>query len=122
MSKLSRVVTAILGICTVNLLQVYSKERQKAYNLLTMEYIVASEYDVVPCERPLTKCHREEDAAWLQGDMEMYSPANQKKRKRLKNAPAVQVEHLRSKSPLLPSVRYTINRQKADTCRSLHEG
>lgn len=59
-----------------------------------MEYVVASEYDDSDQNtEPATGRGRDkDDAAWLQGDMDMYSPANQKKRKRLKHAEAVQVQ------------------------------
>ncbi|CAM9541455.1 unnamed protein product, partial [Ectocarpus sp. 4 AP-2014] len=70
--------------------QAYSQERQKAYNLLTMEFVVASEYDS-EADKPVTRKGEDQNhPAWLQGDIDMYSSANQKKRKRLKRAPAVQ--------------------------------
>ncbi|CAM9156359.1 unnamed protein product [Ectocarpus sp. 12 AP-2014] len=78
------------AIAYITSLEAYSQERQKAYNLLTMEFVVASEYDS-EADKPATK--KEDDQnhpAWLQGDIDMYSSANQKKRKRLKRAPAVQ--------------------------------
>lgn len=61
-----------------------------------MEYLVVSEEELVgDTTHPHTGRAPEEksagDAAWLQGDLDMYSPENLKKRKRLKRAPAVQV-------------------------------
>jgi len=90
------------GNCRVTR-QAYSQERQKAYNLLTMEFVASAEYD---SEKQTTvkmgKAREKEDAAWLQGDMDMYSPANQKKRRRLKHDPAIQV-HSRPSRSLTPS-------------------
>lgn len=71
--------------------QAYSQERQKAYNLLTMEFVVASEYDDMDSKPAAGRGGDADDAAWLQGDMDMYSLENQKKRKRLKHSAAVQV-------------------------------
>ena len=60
-----------------------------------MEFVASSEYDGEEhATSTMEKVRGEEDPAWLQGDMDMYSPANQKKRKRLKHDPAVQVCHL----------------------------
>ena len=71
--------------------QAYSQERQKAYNLLTMEFVVASEYDDLNPKPGTGRGGSRADAAWLEGDMDMYSLENQKKRRRLKHAAAVQV-------------------------------
>lgn len=77
--------------------QVFSKERCRAYNLLTSEYVLASGGDSVPQKtqtapaRSTKAVPAGESPAYLQGDLDMYSPENQKRRKRLKKAKAIQV-------------------------------
>ncbi|CAM9534383.1 unnamed protein product, partial [Ectocarpus fasciculatus] len=84
------------AIAYITSLEAYSQERQKAYNLLTMEFVVASEYDS-EVDKPVTRMGEDQShPAWLQGDIDMYSSANQKKRKRLKRAPAVQQEKIKT--------------------------
>lgn len=60
-----------------------------------MEFVVASEYDDLSSEPANGRGGDKADAAWLEGNMDMYSLENQKKRKRLKHASAVQVGYHR---------------------------
>eukprot|EP00903_Cladosiphon_okamuranus_P017344 g15979.t1 len=90
--RVAKLWSKLRAVAYITSLQAYSQERQKAYNLLTMEFVVASEYEDLD-SKPVTGSGGDNaDAAWLQGNMDMYTLANQKKRKQLKHAAAVQVK------------------------------
>lgn len=86
-------------------LKAYSQERQKAYNLLTMEYVVACEGGTAKDTSSAKKRPKDKGSTvWLQGDLDMYTPANQKKRKRLKESPAIQVSRVYAHKTTCPGV------------------